>query len=303
MHRLSIRLFMLFMLLATVSACAGASAQSNPTAVVVTQAPPPQMNDLPVNVEGVALVARVNGAEITQPQFERALLRTQQAGFVADSSALYTGVLDSLIEQTLIEQSAVDLNVTITETQIDAELAASKELVADTAAWEKWLSDNLYTEEEFRDSLRASLIANSMLSQVSANLPQNVLQVHARHILVASEAEATDLLNRLQNGEDFAALAASHSKDITTRERGGDLGWFMDGELLEPALSQVAFAIEPGQIAGPIATRLGYHVLEVLERGELPLSEEKRPLLVQLTFEKWLQGLTYNAIIERYLTT
>ena len=306
MHRQSLfTRAIVFLMLPLLAACAGASAQStSPTmAAVPTQAPAPTFEQLPTNVEGMGLVARVNGTEITQQQFERALLRMQQAGVVGDATSLYSGVLESLIEQTLIEQAAPGLNVSITNDQIDAELTANKGLVSDTAAWEKWLSDNLYTEAEFRDSLRASMIANAVLAQVSDNLPASVMQVRARHILVNTEEEAKNILARLQAGEDFAALAAQYSNDVTTRERGGDLGWFMDGELLEEALAQVAFAIEPGQIAGPVATGLGYHVLEVIERAEQPLSEEKRPLLVQLTFEKWLQGLTYNAVIERYLTT
>jgi parvulin-like peptidyl-prolyl isomerase len=292
------------LLLPVLAACGGAQSTSNTNAAVIvsTQPPTPERNPLPVNVQGQSVVARVNDAEITQQQFQRALLRTQQVGIIADAAALNVSVLDSLIEQKLIEQAAADLNVTITDAQVDAELNTSKALVTDTVAWEKWLSDNLYTEEEFRESLRASLIANAVLAQVTGNLPEDVLQVHARHILVESEGEATDILNRLQSGEDFAALAAAHSRDITTRERGGDLGWFIDGQLLEPALTQVAFAIEPGQMAGPVATSLGYHIVEVLERDERPLPEERRPLLVQITFENWLDGLAYNADIERYLT-
>lgn len=286
-------------LLPLLTACATAT----PTLPVVPTQAPPVLNELPVNDQGTAVVARVNGTEITRAEFDRALMRTQQANVGADATLLYTGILDSLIEQRLIEQAATELNVSVTDAQIDAELQANKELVTDATAWEKWLNDNLYTEAEYRDSLRASMIANAVLAQVASDLPQNVLQVHARHILVETEAEANAMLARLQNGEDFATLAANYSRDVTTRERGGDLGWFMDGQLLEEALTQVAFAIEPGQIAGPIQTRLGYHVLEVIERGEQPLPEDSRSLLLQLTFEKWLEGLTFNAVIERYLTT
>lgn len=285
-------------LILLLTACSGASAQS-----IASPTPLPTINvqALPRNEQGVALVARVNGSEITQPQFERALLRLQQGNVGVNPAALYDSVLDSLIEQVLIEQAAADLQIVVNDTQIETELQASKNLAASETAWQSWLKDNLYTEAEFRDSLRANLIANAMLAHVTANLPQNVLQVRARHILVGSESEANDILARLQNGEDFAALAAQYSKDVTTRERGGDLGWFMDGELLEPALSQVAFAIAPGEIAGPVVTGLGYHVIQTLERAEQPLPEERRPLLVQITFEKWLQGLSYNAVIERYL--
>jgi parvulin-like peptidyl-prolyl isomerase len=145
------------------------------------------------------------------------------------------------------------------------------------------------------------LIAGAMRDQITQQLPANVPQVHARHILVDTEAEAINVLNRLQTGEDFAALAASLSQDVTTRETGGDLGWFVEGELLEPLLTQVAFSLNSGEIGGPVATRLGYHIIQTLERAEGPVSPDKQALLAQIHFENWLRGLTFNAVIERYL--
>ena len=162
-----------------------------------------------------------------------------------------------------------------------------------------WLR-NLFTDEEFRLEIRAGLIAGLMRDRV-VNVPEVALQVHARHILVKTEAEANAVLARLQNGEDFVALAAELSQDITTRDQGGDLGWFVEGELLEPALSQVAFALQDGQIGGPVPTRLGYHIVQKLESAERPLEAEKRVLLARIQFEDWVRGLTFNAIIERYI--
>ena len=96
-----------------------------------------------------------------------------------------------------------------------------------------------------------------------------------RHILVATSgrgalpdaqarAKAEELLARIRRGEDFAKLAAEHSDDEPTRKEGGDLGMFRRGMMREP-FERAAFAMRPGDIAGPVRTDAGYHILECLE--------------------------------------
>jgi parvulin-like peptidyl-prolyl isomerase len=275
------------------AACASSPNVQQP-ANAVTQA-------LPTGETGEMLVARVNGEGITLSEFQQAMARTEQQFVAADTHALQATVLDTLIEQTLIEQAAAAENIVVTDEALETEYQANRALAPDQQAWENWLSQNLYTEGDFRTSLRGALIAGAMRDWLTQDISETMLHVHARHILVDSEQGATDVLTRLQNGEDFAALAASLSKDVTTREQGGDLGWFVEGELLEPVLTQVAFSLNEGQIGGPVATRLGYHVIQKLGSEERPLTPDRRALLAQFRFESWVSGLTFNAIIERFL--
>ena len=95
-------------------------------------------------------------------------------------------------------------------------------------------------------------------------------------------------------------MAAQYSQDDTTRERGGDLGWFTSEELLTPQLSKTAFALQAGQIAGPIATELGYHVLQVIEFADQPVDPERSVYIAQTRFENWLKPFSDTAVIERY---
>ncbi len=303
----AVRFAALGVLLLATAACGGPS----PTETAAPVAPPPATAPVVMTTptpetaaqsaaSDQSLAARVNGVAINRADYERALARSQQNSQAADQTALAASVLDMLIEQALIEQAAAAQGIVISDEMLEAEYQSTRALVPDDAAWQTWLAQNQYTDEEFRQSLRAALIAGQVRDRIIGSLPANVPQVHARHILVETEAEAADALTRLQNGEDFGALAAALSRDITTRDQGGDLGWFADGELLEPALMQVAFSLQPGQIAGPVATRLGYHVIQVLEREDRPVPEERQPALAQAAFERWLQGLLYSAVIERY---
>jgi len=88
----------------------------------------------------------------------------------------------------------------------------------------------------------------------------------ARHILVDSEGEALDLIQQLENGADFAQLAAEHS-NCPSGQSGGDLGEFSQGQMV-PEFDQVVFTESIGEIHGPIATQFGYHIIEITDRTE-----------------------------------
>ena len=256
---------------------------------------------LPVNEAGQPVVARVNTVEILQADLDRALQRytmQQIPGITADAQRI--GALNALIDQVLINEAAVAQNVQVTDEEVQAELDANIQIAGSPDAWNQWLAQNLYSADEFRQTLRDTLVTTRMRDLITQDFSSAVPHVHARHILVTTELQANEVIGRLNSGEDFGVLAAAYSADVTTREQGGDLGWFAQGELLEPYLSDIAFSLQPGQVAGPIATSLGYHVVQTIERAEQVVPEEKRPLVAQGQFELWLSGLRSAASIEVY---
>jgi peptidyl-prolyl cis-trans isomerase C len=90
-------------------------------------------------------------------------------------------------------------------------------------------------------------------------------EVHARHILVTTEAEARKVLEDLKKGADFATVARVLSKDPDAA-RGGDLGFFRR-EQVWPGFADVAFSLQPGQVApNPIHNEFGWHVVKVEEK-------------------------------------
>lgn len=86
-------------------------------------------------------------------------------------------------------------------------------------------------------------------------------QARASHILVKTEQQAQQIMKRLTDGEEFAAVAKRFS-GCPSGKQGGDLGWFGKG-MMVPEFEKVAFEEEVGKIVGPIKTQFGYHVIKV----------------------------------------
>lgn len=109
---------------------------------------------------------------------------------------------------------------------------------------------------------------------------------HVRHILIeaagddreAAMAEATRVRERLDAGEDFAALAAELSDDAGTRNSGGDLGWYVRGVLDDGPLDEALFAMAVGAVEGPVESEFGFHILRLdeIRAGALPSFDSVR---------------------------
>ncbi|MEO1203911.1 MAG: SurA N-terminal domain-containing protein [Pseudomonadota bacterium] len=116
-------------------------------------------------------------------------------------------------------------------------------------------------------------------------------QRRARHILIlkgddeaAAEAEASDILARIRAGESFEDLAAELSADSLTATQGGDFGPLTRDQYQVELASEI-FSMAEGDLAGPVQSEFGFHVLrldEILEPGPLPLEEVRSELLAEL---------------------
>ena len=90
-------------------------------------------------------------------------------------------------------------------------------------------------------------------------------QAAARHILVADESLCNELKVRINNGEDFGAIAKEFSS-CPSGERGGDLGTFGPGQMVKE-FDEVVFSANINEVQGPVKTQFGYHLLEVTSRS------------------------------------
>jgi parvulin-like peptidyl-prolyl isomerase len=238
----------------------------------------------------------VNGQPILLADFEQEVARAGDA--VTPQEVMY-----AMIENLLLEQAATSAGVTITDEQLDEIINADIEAVGGPEVFGERLTANGMTEEEYREQVRSNLMAQRVQMEIPEEIPESAEHVHARHILVATQEEAEAILAQLQEGADFATLARTFSLDVSTRDRGGDLDFFPRGLLLAPELEEAAFALAPGQISQQVvySELLGYHIVQVLEREERPISESARNVMQENQIRRWREQLWANAAIERFV--
>jgi parvulin-like peptidyl-prolyl isomerase len=274
-----------------------------------TDTPPaPTATTKPVNV-----AARVNGQDITLDELNAELVRYMAADPSAPSpdsadgqqlaAQLKDTVLETLIDQTLIEQEAERNKITISDKQIDDEINTLIQIRGGQDKYDAWLQANKQSEQDLREVVRHELLATAMRDRIVAQLPHTAEYVHAYHIVVATEAEAESVLTKLQNGARFTALAQQVSIDDSTRPDGGDLGWFTrgTGTVIWPEVEDAAFSLKVGQLSGIVHSPIGYHVIKVVDRQTRALTPDDLANLEQTALDEWIAGLKTKATIERFI--
>ena len=86
------------------------------------------------------------------------------------------------------------------------------------------------------------------------------MEFRASHILVKDQGKAEEIYNRVKNGESFASLAHQYST-CPSKEKGGDLGWFKEGQMVPPFENAVR-KMGTGSISKPVRTQFGWHVIK-----------------------------------------
>jgi peptidyl-prolyl cis-trans isomerase C len=142
------------------------------------------------------------------------------------------------------------------------------------------------------------MLAAEMVARIAEAVPLEADQVHARHILVANLEQAESLRGEILAGADFAELAAAQSLDLSTRPAGGDLGWFPAGYLTTPEVEAAAFSLGPGETSDVVESRLGFHIVQTIERAVRPLMPDTLERLQEIAVESWLAEKRQASSIE-----
>jgi peptidyl-prolyl cis-trans isomerase D len=145
------------------------------------------------------------------------------------------------------------------------------------------------TDAELRRIFEVNIL-RTKLTDVWEATPE-IASVHARHILVSSPVTATDILQQLQAGADFAALAAKYSDDTSSKDSGGDVGYFSKGQM-QPEFEAAAFNNPVGLVITPVQSIYGYHVIEVLDK-KLETMDQAR----QRAFTDWLKVAVADPLV------
>lgn len=218
---------------------------------------------------GNPVVATVDGNEITRVDAFNFI----QTMAPAARQQLPIDQLFRLAQNQIVNTQVISKQVANVNLDNDPEVKKRLEAV------KKNIVREVYLEKQVEAGVTEDLLQQAY-AQYSKNFPE-IPEVKARHILVNTEAEAKELLSKLKEGADFAELAAESSKDTGTAEKGGDLGFFAEGDVV-PAFAKAAFALEEGAMTEePVETEFGFHVIKVEKTRNRPVPEfeQAKPFL------------------------
>jgi len=242
---------------------------------------------------GDTVVAEVDGTSIYLSDIEHAALTkgTITPGQpLTPKDPVFQTMLDELIDQRLLALEALRRSLDQND-ETRRRLAVARERILANVVVEKLLAEKVTDESVKRmyDEQRA--------------LQGNAEQVRARQIVVETEELANELKDLVEKGGDFSALAKEFSTDPSTRDIGGDLGYFSENAM-EDVIASTAFSLEKGAISDPFKARGGWHILTIIDRRAMPRPDIKtvRPEIVSfMTYEeiqKLLKSLRANSDIQ-----
>lgn len=260
-------------------------------------------------------VAKVGDATLSQADLDKRVARLE-AGLAKNPNVtdmpskaeLSDYIIEQFIIQNVVMQLATKANITATDAEIDTQLEEFRTEVANSGGedfdtviqdqlgfenatdpafrqfgayflLQKRYAESLVSEEEVRAELLASLQEQAKSTELKAN---------AAHILVKDEALALSLLERVNAGEDFAALAKEFSEDPGSKDTGGDLGWVGKGQFVPEFEKAIFEDLDVGEVTQiPVKSDYGYHIIKLIGREERPLLDEgdiEEQLATQLNY-------------------
>ncbi len=213
-------------------------------------------------------VATVNGKAIPSSQMDAAVKQAAAQG-QPDTPELREMIKKSLIGREVLVQEATKQGVAANKEVKDA-LEQTRQDIIIRALLVNYVKKNPVSDAEVKaayDQFKAS---------------KGEKEYHARHILVKTEKEATDIIAKLKGGAKFEELAKA-SQDPGSAANGGDLDWAAPGNYVKP-FADAMVALKDGQITDkPVQSQFGYHVikLEGSRAAKVPALEEIKSQIVE----------------------
>ena len=238
------------------------------------------------------VIATVDGAPIHLAELSEMTRNLPQQLQGMSPDQLYPILLDQLVDQRAMAIAAKKQGL-LNDPTVQKRIEIGTEQVLQAALITKTVGPEIS-----EDAIKAAYQKNY------ANQP-GVEEIHARHILVKTEAQAQDIIKQLDNGADFAKLAQKYSTDPGS-VNGGDLGWFKKTDMV-PEFANAAFAMKDGQISQtPVHSQFGWHVIQVLGHRVDPaptlaqVHDKIRNQLIQQGIHNLLTSVRSQVTIKEY---
>ena len=271
---------------------------------------------------GGAVVATVNDTAISLEEVESIRIESSTANRDQFNQDLFQLIVEETVRQAAASQFSIVEDPVAIEAQYDQFIAGIEA--------QGPLDDYLETNGITLETIRHVAFQQVMLPEIQAKLTESldplseedlraaydevlpsITTVCARHILVASEEEADAVVARLDDGDEFADVAAELSIDTGSGASGGDLGCLTADNYVVP-FADATIAAEIGEVTGPVQSDFGFHVLIVDSREMQSFDEIRTTLEASLVdqqagdlFDTWVfdsLGAADIVVTERYGT-
>lgn len=213
----------------------------------------PELIVLPPEDPDNPIVARVAGRFVRMNEVRQAFAAANpEAERLTLQAAFDRGVIETFVEQRLLVRAALEGGIA-RQQDVTARINAARERIL-ASAYMKSRIDAATAPERVRQ-----------LYDSQSDLVKLGDEVRARHIVVPTREEAEIILLALQSGTEFATLALAHSIDPSTRDKGGEIGYFTR-HMMTPVFANAAFTTGVGNYAPLFTSQFGWHILQVLDR-------------------------------------
>lgn len=245
--------------------------------------------------------------------------------------------LDGLITSELLKMEAKDRNIELSQEEKDQmfnqqlnNIKSSNNMNDEqllSALSQQGISSLDEYKKVFLENNNDNLLVNKLMQEITADITisdekaeeyynnnkskyEHQKQVNASHILVNDEETANEVINKINNGEDFAKLAEEYSEGPSASD-GGKIGFFQKGDMVAP-FEEKAFAMEVGEITDEaVKTDYGYHIIkinDIKEAGTASFEEVKNSIKENLAnnekqnvWDQFVRDLRDEAEIEKKL--
>ena len=230
--------------------------------------------------------------------------------------SLKNSILSKLIIETLILQDSKKNNIDVTDEEIDANINKIKESMGGEEKLNEFIEDSKIDKEYFRNYIKKQSLTQKHKENFIKSLNLNDKEIEAffnknkedliilkaRQIVVATEEDGKEILEKLKKGEEFRTLVIENSIDKASPLAESEGGYFSKGYYPDE-FDKVVFGLKEAEISPLIHTEIGYHIVQLQERKDTfkALKSEITPYIKENKYKEYIQKLQDKSKIKNYL--
>lgn len=219
-------------------------------------------------------IAIVNGEKISKDDYKKEM--QFYGAMLASRQNLKNSIVQMMVQDKLIADDMKKNKIEVADKDVNDSFMNSVKQFGGQEQFDKMLDDYNMDVEKFKETVKKDLmyqkhrewfnkehpVTDDEIKKYYEDNKDQFAKRDAAHILVADENTAKEIKEKLNNGEDFAALAKEYSTDTANAANGGELGTFSKGQMVKE-FEDAVFSLKEGEISDPVKTQFGYHIIKL----------------------------------------